>query len=164
MPDPSRRNAPKGAPVQATDASARPRRAALQAEAHALGIDEALISRLVDTFYARIRRDAALQPIFDAAIGDRWDEHLPRMKAFWSSVALNTGRYSGKPVPAHRKLTGVDPWHFDLWLALFEETLADIAPNDEAATYLMMRAERIAESLRLAMFGAPGLPAARSGG
>lgn len=153
MSAPSRPNpSPSGAETAVADV-ARERRAALQADARALGIYEALISRLVDTFYDRVRRDATLGPIFEQAIGDHWDPHLERMKAFWSSVALNTGRYSGKPVPAHRKLTGVHPAHFDHWLALLRQTLADIAPNDAAADHFLTRAERIAESLQLAMFG-----------
>jgi hemoglobin len=47
------------------------------------GIDEAMIERLVHSFYAKIREDALLAPVFDARIRD-WDLHLQRMCAFWS--------------------------------------------------------------------------------
>lgn len=141
--------------------SAHERRAEIQARAAAMGIDEAYISQLVDTFYSRIRVHQTLGPIFNAAIGDRWDQHLPRMKSFWASVALNAGSYSGRPVPAHQKLTTVEPGHFAIWLALFRQTLEDTAPSKEAVPYFMERAERIAESLKLAMFGFPGLPRRR---
>jgi len=133
--------------------SAEERRREIQAEAAALGIDEAYVSELVDTFYARIRAHPVLGPVFEDAIGERWDEHLPKMKAFWSSVAMSTGRYSGKPVPAHVKLTSVTPGHFDIWLGLFEQTLRDTARTPQAVPYFMERATRIAESLKLAMFG-----------
>ncbi len=139
--------------------TAHQRRAEIQRRAHAMGIDEDYISRLVDEFYRRVRLDATLGPVFEAAIGDRWDHHLPRMKSFWSSVALNTGSYSGQPVPAHRKLTGVDKGHFGIWLALFRQTLEDTAATPQVVGYFMERAERIAESLQLAMFGFAGLPA-----
>ena len=142
--------------------SARERRMEIQARANAMGIDADYISHLVDVFYARVRADAQLGPIFDKEIGDRWDEHLPRMKRFWASVALNAGTYSGKPVPAHQRLLTVEPHHFVTWLQLFRRTLEDTAPSPEAVAYFMERAERIAESLQLAMFGFPGLARKRS--
>lgn len=143
--------------------TAHERRAEIQRRANAIGIDEAYISVLVDAFYTRIRAHDVLGPIFDNAIGDRWDHHLPRMKSFWASVALNAGTYSGQPVPVHRKLTHVEQPHFRIWLALFRETLEDTAPSPEAIDYFMERANRIAESLQLAMFGFPGLPVKRKG-
>ncbi len=142
-------------------ATAHERRAEIQRRANAIGIDEAYVSLLVDEFYRRVRKHAVLGPIFDDAIGDRWDHHLPRMKSFWASVALNAGTYSGQPVPAHKKLTQVEQSHFAIWLALFRQTLEDTASTPEAVDYFMERANRIAESLQLAMFGLPGLPIKR---
>jgi len=146
-----------GAPV----ATAHARRIEIQRQAKAIGIDEAYISLLVDEFYKRIRADEALGPIFEEAIGDRWDNHLPRMKSFWASVTLNSGTYSGQPVPAHKKLNRVEKSHFQTWLGLFRQTLQDTAATPEAVDYFMERANRIAESLQLAMFGFPGLPVKR---
>jgi hemoglobin len=143
--------------------TAHARRAEIQRRANTIGIDEAYISLLVDEFYRRIRADETLGPIFEEAIGDRWDYHLPRMKSFWASVALNAGTYSGQPVPAHKKLSQVEQSHFQTWLALFRQTLQDTAPTPEAVDYFMERANRIAESLQLAMFGFPGLPVKRQG-
>lgn len=142
--------------------SALDRRSQIQLHAASFGVDSVYISRLVDAFYLRIRAHQILGPIFDRAMGDNWDNHLPRMKRFWESVALNTGTYSGKPVPAHQRLTTVEPMHFGIWLALFRQTLEDTAASQEAVAYFMERAERIAESLQLAMFGFPGLPVKRA--
>jgi len=139
--------------------SADERREDIRQHAAALGIDEAYISRLVDTFYTRVRAHPLLGPVFESAITD-WTPHLATMKDFWTSVALNAGRYSGKPVPAHARHKHIQEWHFNLWLALFRQTLADTAPTSGAADYFMERAERIAQSLRLAMFGYPGIPKA----
>lgn len=137
--------------------TATERRAQIQADATTMGIDDDYISLLVDTFYARIRADAELGPIFDKVIGDNWGPHLARMKDFWASVALNAGRYSGKPVPKHQKLSEATPDHFVKWLSLFRQTLEDTAPSPAVVLYFMERADRIANSLQLAMFGLPSL-------
>jgi hemoglobin len=106
------------------------------------------IETLVATFYARIRVDPELGPIFLAAIGADWTAHLKIMCDFWSSVMNTTGRYKGKPIPAHVKLTGIEPRHFERWLRLFAETAHGLFDADLAAMFVQ-RAERIAESLKL---------------
>ena len=65
-------------------------------------ITEASLGQLVDTFYARVRRDPLIGPVFNNAIDD-WPDHLDRLQAFWSSVMLTSGRYKGRPLPAHIK-------------------------------------------------------------
>jgi hemoglobin len=123
------------------------RRAAATAEIRArTGIDETMIRRLVHGFYDRVRADQALGPVFGARITD-WDPHLERMCAFWSSVALLTGSYHGRPMQAHQTLP-VDAQHFDRWLQLFEETAAELCPP-AAAELFIDRARRIAESLEM---------------
>ncbi|ABI77618.1 protozoan/cyanobacterial globin family protein [Hyphomonas neptunium ATCC 15444] len=140
--------------------SAEERRLELRAQAAEMGIDEAYISTLVDTFYTRIRAHPVLGPVFGAAITD-WTPHLETMKDFWSSVALGTGRYSGRPVPAHAKHRHIQQFHFNLWLALFEQTLRDTAKTPEAIPFFLDRANRIAQSLQYALFGMDGLPLSR---
>ena len=96
------------------------------------GIDEAMIERLVHGFYAKVRADAVLGPVFEARIAD-WEPHLAQMCAFWSSVALMTGRYHGTPMAKHLPLP-VDAGHFDRWLALFEQTAArDLSARSRGA-------------------------------
>lgn len=131
------------------------RRAQAIAEiAERTGIDEAMIETLVHRFYARIREDALLGPIFEARIAD-WGPHLERMCAFWSSVALMTGRYHGQPMRMHLPLP-VDAEHFDRWLALFEATARETCPP-AAAAHFMERARRVAESLELGIAGSQGV-------
>lgn len=115
------------------------------------GIDEAMIDRLVETFYARVRDDALLGPIFADHVAD-WEPHLAQMKLFWSSVALSTGVYQGRPMPKHLPLP-IDATHFDRWLALFEETAIEVC-SPVAAAHFMERARRIAESLELGVANA----------
>lgn len=123
------------------------RRAAITAALRAeTGIDEVMIDQLVRGFYARVREDALIGPIFNARITD-WEPHLQRMCAFWSSVALMTGTYHGSPMQKHQPLP-VDGRHFDRWLALFEATARNLCPP-KAADHFIDRARRIAESLEL---------------
>src|SRR3546814_1115715 len=103
------------------------RRAQVAAEiVERTGIDEAMIEDLVHRFYARVREDALLGPVFEERVAD-WGSHLQRMCSFWSSVALMTGRYHGRPMEKHLPLP-VDAEHFDRWLALFEEVAREACP------------------------------------
>ncbi len=118
-------------------------------------VTEATIRRLVDAFYARVRRDPTLGPIFGAAIAeDAWPVHLEKMYAFWSSVMLTSGRYKGDPVSAHRQVAGVEPPMFGNWLDLFEAAARDLFVPDIAERFAC-KARRIAESLKLALFFRP---------
>lgn len=136
--------------------SAEERRRDIQDNAARLGIDDDFISMLVETFYARVRAHPRLGPIFDGEIDD-WPDHLAKLKDFWASVAMNAGRYSGKPVPAHMKLEGIQREDFAVWLGLFQQTLEEISPGPETVEFFMQRAARIAQSLQLAMFGLESL-------
>ncbi|MCC8939515.1 group III truncated hemoglobin [Bradyrhizobium sp. Arg68] len=118
------------------------------------GITEAVIERLVHGFYAKVRRDPMLAPVFEAKISD-WAPHLAQMCAFWSSVALMTGRYHGTPMVKHMKLP-IDAAHFDRWLALFEATAHELCPP-VAATHFIERARRIASSLEMGVATGQGV-------
>jgi len=123
-------------------------------------IEEETIRRLVHGFYAKVRADAELGPIFARVIGDDWDAHLAKMCDFWSAVMLTTGRYQGNPMATHLKLEGVSPAHFARWLALFRETAGEVCDAPVAALFVA-RAENIARSLQMGMFWRPGQAAAR---
>lgn len=131
------------------------RRAAIVEQIRAeTGIDDPMIARLVDGFYERVRADPLLGPVFNERIDD-WGPHLEQMKLFWSSVALMSGAYHGRPMPKHLPLP-VDARHFDRWLELFEATARDLCPP-AAADHFIERARRIAESLELGIAGANGV-------
>jgi hemoglobin len=117
------------------------------------GISESMIEALVRAFYAKVRGDALLGPIFAARISD-WERHLHRMCTFWSSVALMTGSYHGNPMLMHVPLP-IDASHFDRWLALFEETCGELCPPP-AALHFIERAQRIAQSLELGIAASRG--------
>ncbi|WP_448204550.1 group III truncated hemoglobin [Azospirillum sp. sgz302134] len=110
------------------------------------GIDEAMIEALVRTFYGKIMTDPVLGPIFGAAITD-WEPHLRKMMDFWSSVALLTHRYDGRPLPVHVRFD-IGPEHFDRWLTLFRETTAEVC-SPAAAAFFEDRARNIGRSIQM---------------
>lgn len=115
------------------------------------GVDRAFIGRLVREFYRRVRLNERLGPIFAGVIGEEWEPHLEKMTDFWCAVILKNGAYSGRPVPAHLKLKQVREEDFDIWLGIFRRTAGDLCEPAVAAIFVE-RAERIARSLKLAMF------------
>lgn len=122
-----------------------------------VGVDEDLIRRIVVAFYARIRRDPQLAPIFDEAIRD-WPAHLERMCDFWSSIILITGAYKGGVVEAHAGLAALAPRHFERWLELFNGAAAELGGAAQASLF-SARALRIAR--RIEARGATSAPASR---
>lgn len=110
-------------------------------------VTEAMIHDLVHAFYARVRQDAALGPIFNRAVRD-WEAHLSKLCDFWSAVMLGTGRFKGAPVAVHAQLPEIDASLFARWLKLFRQTAQEVCPPGAAALFIA-RAEIIAESVQL---------------
>ncbi|MDT3377258.1 group III truncated hemoglobin [Labrys portucalensis] len=117
-------------------------------EPEGTAISEAMIERLVHTFYGRVRQDDLIGPIFNAKVAD-WDDHLAKLCAFWSSVILRSGRYDGRPLRPHLMLP-LEGRHFDRWLDLFERTSLDVLPRN-AALLFIDRARRIADSFEMSI-------------
>ncbi|WP_448167053.1 group III truncated hemoglobin [Burkholderia ambifaria] len=130
-------------PASPDTASARPRDAEPT---------EDNIRDLVYAFYDRVRADPLLGPVFDAKLEGRWDDHLPKMASFWSSLVLGTKGYRGNVQQAHQPLDGIEPAHFNRWLSLFLKTVEG-RYTPPAAIRFMEPALRIAQSLQLSRFG-----------
>lgn len=138
-------------------------RARKRAEAAAIGIDEAFIARLVDTFYGHIRADSLLGPIFSERIAD-WEPHLAQMKRFWRSILLSSGEYTGNPMAKHVAIAGLEEAHFAHWLELFYATLRELEGDPAASGEVGMRARMIADSLLTGItMRTAGLTGARAG-
>lgn len=103
------------------------------------------ITWMVHAFYARIREDALLGPIFASRISD-WDHHLAKMVDFWSSALRGTARYRGTPMPRHVALPGLEAGLFRHWLTLFHQTTGELA-NEAMRVRADELAGRIAQSL-----------------
>lgn len=103
------------------------------------------IKTLVHAFYAKVRRDEILGPIFNHHIDD-WDHHLAKLTDFWSSVLLGTRRFNGTPMPKHVALPDLNAELFQRWLMLFRETTS-IQSNHAMGERAYALAQRIARSL-----------------
>ncbi len=105
------------------------------------------IHELVDTFYAQIRSDELLGPIFNGVISDRWPVHLEKMYNFWQTILLEEHTYYGSPFPPHAKLP-ISKEHFERWLQLFNENL-DARFEGEKANEAKWRAEKMADMFQM---------------
>lgn len=109
-------------------------------------ITAAQIDRVVAVFYAAIRRDTQLGPIFARHVTD-WPLHEAKVAAFWRNAILLERGYDGSPMRAHIRAGDVKAGHFPDWLALFDATLQRELPADTAAAWSAL-AHRIGQGLR----------------
>lgn len=113
-------------------------------------VDEQDLARLVERFYATVRTDDLIGPVFNENIDD-WPEHLEKLTAFWSSLMLTSGRYKGAPMAAHLKHRArITPAMFERWLALWREATSVEMPPAIAAS-MQAKAERIAQNFKFAL-------------
>ena len=89
------------------------------------------ILKLITSFYADVRQHAVLGPIFNAKIKD-WPKHLEKIAEFWSLQSGGPSSYRGGFGAAHFPL-GLEPAHFQQWLALWEyNNSRHLAPPEAA--------------------------------
>ncbi|MES2111705.1 MAG: group III truncated hemoglobin [Bacteroidota bacterium] len=79
------------------------------------------IKLFVDDFYAKVREDDLVGPVFLEVIGD-WQPHLDKMYAFWNAVLFGVAGFKGNPFAKHAPLK-IEQEHFDRWLLLFGKTI-----------------------------------------
>lgn len=111
------------------------------------------IQTLVEAFYARVRVDPVLGPIFAQKIPDNteaWDKHMAHIGDFWSSIFLKTKRFTGNPMIKHTAIKDITPAHFTHWLDLFSDTAGQVLNSQQQAAVTEM-AERIAQSLQMGL-------------
>lgn len=116
-------------------------------------LDRAGLRRLVDAFYADVRRDDLLGPVFAAAIHD-WEPHLERMTEFWSTVMLHSKSFKGNVYQKHVALAAtsdVQPAHFLRWITLWHRHSEALFPG-ETARELQVTAEGIGRNLFYGFF------------
>lgn len=113
-------------------------------------LNEALVTRLLEAFYAKVRRDPELGPVFDGVIGDRWPEHMQRIESFWRmALRISRGYHGPDFMPAHMKHAAIRADQLDRWLALFAQTVDEIAPDERAR--FMHVANAMADNLRISL-------------
>lgn len=104
------------------------------------------IRSVVHSFYAKVREDDLLAPVFEARLGDHWTRHLDKMVDFWSSVLLATSRYRGQPLVVHGEVGRITPEMWSRWLELFAKTSREQC-SEFAASLFIQRSEQIAGHL-----------------
>lgn len=105
------------------------------------------IETVVAAFYAAVRRDPALGPVFARHVGD-WPAHEAKIARFWARAILGQPGYDGNPMQAHLAAGNVAAEHFPIWLSLFDETLRRNLPPDAAGAWSAL-AHRIGRGLRM---------------
>jgi len=102
---------------------------------------------LVNTFYARVQRDDLLAPVFVDQAEVDWDEHLPKLAAFWCKLEFGMPGFHGAPTQTHSRLSSVAPFRaeqFARWVELFHNTI-DAGWTGPHAESIKARATMIAK-------------------
>lgn len=115
-------------------------------------ITDAQIKAVVAAFYAAVRDDPSLGPVFAAHVTD-WPAHEAVVVSFWRKAMGRGGSYDGRPAEAHARAGNVRPGMFDIWLGLFDATLHAHLTPAQAAEWSAL-AHRIGAPLRAAVSGA----------
>ena len=117
------------------------------------------VSLLVRTFYAKIRKDELLGPIFNGIITD-WETHLELLTDFWETNLLYKRKYFGNPMHAHVEVdqkcgNTINEMHFGTWINLWVQTIDELFENDdEIAQVAKNRARNMGTFLHLNIFNA----------
>lgn len=114
--------------------------------------DRAAIERLVARFYADVRADDLLAPVFEPLLHDRWPAHLVRMTDFWCTALKLERSFRGDVLHKHMGLAGITPAHVQRWLRLWQRDTA-LELNPAAAARLQDVAEGVARVMLLGWFG-----------
>ena len=83
---------------------------------------------LVRTFYGRVLKDELLAPHFAHV---NFEEHFPRMIAFWTFILLDKAGYTGNVFDKHATLQ-IDSRHFERWIHHFISTVRDFFEGEKA--------------------------------
>lgn len=113
------------------------------------------VSLLVNTFYAKIRRDDMLGDIFNRHVDD-WPAHLSLLTDFWESNLFRVPKFRGYPPEAHRRVdhhenNSITPEHFGRWMKLWYETVDELFVGERAEMAKAL-ARRMSTGLFLAIW------------
>jgi hemoglobin len=86
---------------------------------------------LLDHFYARVRVDELIGPIFNEVAKVDWPEHVKKIYNFWDTLLFGADNYKGRPFPPHIPLD-LKEEHFKRWLDLFFATTDQYFEGEKA--------------------------------
>lgn len=113
------------------------------------------LSKLVHSFYDKIRANDEIGPFFNETIND-WDEHLEKLTDFWENNLFSVRKYLGNPVVVHVEVDQkfnheINPNLFGLWLNLWFETLEELFEGENVET-LKFRARKMGTVFMMAIY------------
>jgi hemoglobin len=114
---------------------------------------------LVTTFYAKIKKDSFIGPIFLEVIKkDDWESHLEKLTDFWEGNLFYARNFKGNPMKAHNDVDArfnhtIEQKHFGKWLEIWFTTVEELFSGSKA-NEAKERARNIASILFLRMFEA----------
>ncbi len=114
-------------------------------------ITEKSVVALLQCFYAKVRCDPVLAPIYNEVLGENWDIHIARMREFWCSALRVKPGYRRDMLAVHQQIGTLKPSLFPRWLARFREAVGECfaaAPAD----VINDRALKTARNLETALF------------
>ena len=103
------------------------------------------ISKLLHRFYADVRQDPLIGPIFNAKIKD-WKHHLEIITSFWETL-IGGPRTYGRAMPMKHLPLGLREEHFERWIFLWQANCRAQLPSD-VAREMSDLAHHIAHKLR----------------
>lgn len=118
------------------------------------------IFQLITAFYAKVRSDDLLGPIFNGMISD-WNKHHDHLTTFWcNQLFIERGTYRGDPIVVHQKVDDfaqhkINEQHFGRWLNLWVRTIDELFTGDYAFI-LKNRARKMSTHIHLSIFTARG--------
>ncbi|MGB0882674.1 MAG: group III truncated hemoglobin [Vicingaceae bacterium] len=96
------------------------------------------VEKLVNIFYAKIRKDDLLGPIFNKHIPeDKWPSHLSKLADFWETNLFGIAKFKGSPSQKHVEVDRgldykVEQTHFGQWLNLWFQTIDELFVGERA--------------------------------
>lgn len=103
------------------------------------------LAGLLRYFYADVRQQAEIGPIFAAHVSD-WPAHLDKIADFWSGVTGGPALYRG-PMPFKHLHLHLGERHFQAWLGLWHRHCRAHLKEREAEDLIRL-AEGIGQNLR----------------
>lgn len=115
-------------------------------------VTEGLVREVMVSFYADVRSDPVLGPVFISAIGDGdWIPHLERVISFWlSALRISRGYDNKRFMPAHLRHPQITADLLPRWLELFGKSVNVHCEPKEALAFMAV-AEAMIENLELSL-------------
>ncbi len=104
------------------------------------------IEKLVNLFYNKVRKDDVIGFFFNEVAKTDWNNHLPKMYAFWETLLFGKPIYKGNPMAVHFPVNAKVPLekhHFAHWVKLWTATVEENF-SGEMADLAVYKANNIA--------------------